>query len=117
MWTFATVILPCVVYEHNYNILNDPFDYIPCMLILFASTNYADIIDIEEDKQNNIQTFPVTFGEENTIKIIFASLALSSLLFGLHPHYIHRPIINSLFELQNIVLSCIIMIKTQNNRR
>ncbi len=117
MWTFATVILPCVLYEHNYNILNDPFDYIPCMLILFASTNYADIIDIEEDKQNNIQTFPVTFGEENTIKIIFASLALSSLLFGLHPHYIDRPIINSLFELQNIVLSCIIMIKTQNNRR
>lgn len=115
MWTFATIILPCVLYEHNYNILNDPYDYIPCMLVLFASTNYADIMDIEEDKQNKIQTFPVTFGEENTTKIIFASLALSSLLFGLHPHYIERPFINTLFELQNIILSCVIMFKIQKN--
>ena len=115
MWTFATVILPCVLYEHNYNILNDPYNYVPCILLLFASTNYADIMDIEEDKQNKIQTFPVTFGEENTTKIIFASLALSSLLFGLHPHYIDRPIINTLFELQNIILSCVIMFKIQKN--
>ena len=116
MWTFATIILPCVLYEHNYNILNDPYDYLPCMLILFASTNYADIMDIEEDTQNGIQTFPVMFGEENTLKLIFGSIALSSLLFGLHPHYIDRPIINSLFELQNAILSTVVMFKTQNNR-
>jgi hypothetical protein len=116
MWTFATIIMPCVLYEHNYNILNDPYDYLPCMLILFASTNYADIMDIEEDTKNGIKTFPVTFGEEKTKKIIFASLAISSMLFGLHPHYMDRPIINSLFELQNAVLSSIIMFKTQNNR-
>lgn len=115
MWTFATIFLPCILYEQNYNILTDPYDYIPCFLLLFASTNYADIMDIEEDTQNNIQTFPVTFGEETTTKIIFASLSLSSLLFGIHPHYMDRPIINSLFELQNAILSSIIMFRRQKN--
>ena len=47
------------------------------------------------------------FGEEKTMKIVFASLALSSLLFGINPHYIDRPIINSLFELQNAILSVV----------
>ncbi len=107
MWTFATIIMPCILYEHNYEILYDFYDYVPCMLLLFSSTNLADIKDIEEDKQNEILTLPVQYGEENTIKIVFGSLALSSLLFGLHPNYLERPIINSLFELQNTFLSVI----------
>ena len=77
------------------------------MLLLFSSTNLADIKDIEEDKQNEILTLPVQYGEENTMKIVFGSLALSSLLFGLHPNYLERPIINSLFELQNAFLSVV----------
>lgn len=105
MWTFATTIMPSVLYEHNYNILSDIGAYMPCFLLLFASTNAADIKDIEEDTYNNIYTLPVEFGEENTWKLMFGSLALSSFLFGIHPHYLDRPIINSLFELQNACLA------------
>ena len=107
MWTFTTVILPCVIHDQSYEILYHVNDYLPCALLLFASTNLADIKDIEEDTINEIQTFPVQFGEENTMKIVFASLALSSFLFGFNPNYIERPWINSLFELQNALLSVV----------
>uniref|UniRef100_A0A6C0KNL6 UbiA prenyltransferase family protein n=1 Tax=viral metagenome TaxID=1070528 RepID=A0A6C0KNL6_9ZZZZ len=107
MWTFTTIILPCVIHDQNYEVLYHVDHYISCALLLFASTNLADIKDVNEDKMNEIQTFPVQFGEENTMKIVFACLALSSLLFGINPHYIDRPIINSLFELQNAILSVV----------
>ena len=50
MWTFSTTIMPCVLHDHNYDILKDVGSYIPCMLLLFSATNIADIQDIEEDK-------------------------------------------------------------------
>jgi hypothetical protein len=105
LWTFATCILPCLIHDHDYSILADPYDYLPCALNLFAFTNLADIKDIEEDRINNVKTFPLLFGEDVTYMSIFFALASSSLLFGLHPHYMDRPLINSLFEVQNIVLS------------
>lgn len=105
MWTFATIIMPCVLHDHNYNILYDLNDIIPCMLILFATTNLADINDIEEDQKNDIYTLPVLLGEKNSYIIILFCISLSSLLFGLHPNYYERPIFNSLFEIQNIALS------------
>ena len=36
MWTAAAIILPSVMYEHNYDILKDVYDYVPCFLILFG---------------------------------------------------------------------------------
>lgn len=114
MWTFATIIMPCILYEHNYNILNDFNSILPCMLILFSTTNLADINDITEDTENNIQTLPVMLGEKTTTSIILLSLSLSSLLFGLHPNYYDSPIINSLFELQNIGLSILCFMKYYN---
>ena len=117
MWTFATVIMPCVLLDHNYDILYDVNAYIPCFLLLFASTNLADIKDIEEDKLNDIRTLPVQLGETNTMKLVFASLATSSALFGIHPHYLDHPWINSLFELQNAVLSLLVIyVKIQKTR-
>ena len=116
MWTFCTVIMPCVLYEHNYNILHDAYAYIPCLLVLFATTNLADIKDIEEDRNNNINTIPVTYGKTNTQALIYGSTAISSLLFGLHPHYIYHPFIHSLFEIQNIGITLLCAnIKTQNS--
>lgn len=114
MWTFATIIMPCVLYEHNYDILKDVYDYVPCFLLLFASTNIADVKDMEEDALNGVQTLPLILGEQTTNQIVFGSLALSSLLFGLHPHYMNRPIINSLFELQNAILSIVVYLKIQS---
>ena len=114
MWTFATIIMPCVLYEHSYDILNDFYDYVPCFLVLFATTNVADVKDMEEDALNGVQTLPLIVGETTTKQIIFGSLALSSLLFGLHPHYMNRPIINSLFELQNAILAIVVYLKIQS---
>ena len=87
MWTFCTVIMPCVLYEHNYDILYDAYVYIPCFSFV-CTTNLADIKDIEEDRNNNINTIPVTYGKTNTQALIYGSITISSLLFGLHPHYI-----------------------------
>ena len=50
----------------NYEIFNYPLDYLPCFLTLFATSNYADIKDIQEDKMNNITTIPVAIGEKNS---------------------------------------------------
>ena len=107
MWTFSTLILPCVLIDNNYSILNSPLDYIPEILILFATSNLADIDDYEEDKQNNIGTIPVKYGKKNALGVTLLSLSIASLLFGLNPNYINRPFINSIFEIQNALLSYI----------
>ena len=108
MWTISTIILPGYLYEHNYNILYDIGCYLPCFLSLFATTNLADIKDVEEDTINKVKTIPVCYGVEETKMLILISLAISSLIFGLNQHYIDRPIINSLYELQNIGIALII---------
>lgn len=105
MWTFATVLLPCILHDHDYSIIKDVHDYLPCFFSLFACTNLADMKDIEEDTINNIKTLPVVIGKQNTQYIILISLFLSSYMFGMNPHYQDRPIVNSAFELQNMVLS------------
>ncbi len=118
MWTFATVLLPCFLHDHNYQILMDGCAYLPCTFNLFALTNLADIKDIEEDTMNGIQTLPVQLGETTTLGLVYASLALSSLLFGLHPHYLDRPIVNGLFEIQNSVVAILCLnyqLKTQSH--
>ena len=115
MWTMSTVILPVVMHDNNYDILNYPMDYIPCALTMFASSNLLDIKDIKEDKENGINTIPVTYGKYFTYYIILISLALSSLLFGLNSHYLDRPLVNSLFEFQNSFLSVLPLFTEFNN--
>lgn len=105
MWTFSAVILPCILHDNNYSIISDVDDYLPCFLLLFACTNLADIKDIDEDIENGVNTIPVVFGKENTQNLVMLCLFLSSLIFGLHPNYMDRPLVNGAFELQNSVLS------------
>jgi len=105
MWTVASIILPCVIHDHNYDILKDFSCYLPAFFSLYASSNTADISDVKEDKQNNIETFPVKFGVENAIYINLIFLFISSLLFSINPNFMHRPLINSLFELNNVGVS------------
>lgn len=101
MWTFSSIVLPCVLHDHNFSILHYPLDLLPPTLTLFASSNIADCKDIEEDKKEGIQTIPVVLGQNKSNMISLFALALSSLLFGLNQHYLDRPIINSFIELQN----------------
>jgi hypothetical protein len=107
MWTFSAIVLPSVLHDHDYSILTDTADYLPCFLLLFSSTNLADIKDINEDFHNNINTIPVVFGKKNTQLLILFSLAVSSYMFGTHPHYYDRPLINSFIEIQNAFISII----------
>tara|TARA_A100001035_G_scaffold87077_2_gene67680 strand:+ start:27914 stop:28681 length:768 start_codon:yes stop_codon:yes gene_type:complete len=102
MWGLATVILPCILYEHNYNILNYPQHYLPCILTLFATSNFIDNKDIEEDKINNITTIPLKYGLKisNTISLI--AIIVSTILLIENPNFENRIIINSIVELQNI---------------
>lgn len=114
LWTLSSVILPSVLYEHNYSILKYPLDYLPSTLTLFATSNILDLKDIEEDKVNGVNTFPIKFGYNFTYNVILISLLLSSVIFGLNQHYLDRPIVNSLFEIQNSILSVIPLIISNN---
>lgn len=116
MWTITTIILPCVLNDNNYSILLSPEDYLPCTLSLFAMTNLADLKDVNEDRINKIKTIPVEYGEDFTNYIVLFSLALSSIIFGLNKNYLNRPIINSLFEIQNAGVSVIpLLFKNSSN--
>lgn len=108
MWTFCCIILPCVMYDKNFNIINYPQDYLPCFLSIFASSNLNDIKDIEEDEFNKIKTIPVIIGEQNTYYLTLLCIAFSSLLYGINDNYFNRPIVNSIFELQNVGVAFII---------
>ena len=72
MWTFSSVILPCILHDHNYSILTNVEDYLPCFLLLFACTNLADIKDIDEDTINGVNTLPVVIGKKNTQMLVLA---------------------------------------------
>jgi hypothetical protein len=107
MWTFSAVILPAVLHDHDYSILSDVGDYLPCFLLLFACTNLADIKDIGQDIANQVNTIPVVFGKEKTQAIVLLCLVGSSYLFGTNPHYYDRPLINSGIEIQNALISIV----------
>ena len=112
MWTLAAVILPCVLHDDNYSIFYYPIDYIPPALILFASRNIADAKDVEEDKINKIDTIPVKIGRDRSNMISLFALSIASLMIGLNPHYLDRPVINSLIEVQNAGISVIPLLMT-----
>ena len=105
LWTACAVWLPSVLHDHNYDILLYPQDYLPCTLTIFSASNIIDNKDIIEDRQNNITTIPVVYGETNSIRISMVGLILSSLILGFNPHYLNFPVVNSLLEIQNGAIS------------
>lgn len=101
LWTMGSVILPCVIHDHNYNILNYPFDYLPSVFLLIASSSLLDIKDIDEDKKNGINTLAVSFGEKNCKIIAYTAILISSILLTLSTHFKDYPLQNGIFEIQN----------------
>lgn len=69
MWAISTVVLPSVMYENNFSILNSPLDILSPFSIIFALSNYVDIKDIKEDTINGIDTIPVKYGERTALAI------------------------------------------------
>lgn len=115
LWTACSVFLPCVLHDHNYSIINYPMDYIPCLLTIFSLSSILDLRDVDEDIENGVETFAVKFGKENTSMISLFLLSLSSLLFGLNEHYLDRPLVNSLNEIQNVGLALIPFLSSYNS--
>ena len=101
-WVLAAIIIPSVWYEGNYNIILDPLNYIPCFLSILGTSNLADIKDLEEDKEDGINTWPVILGKEKSAKISILILLLSTYLVAINENIYKFPIESSLFELQNI---------------
>lgn len=104
LWTVSSIIIPCVLYENNYNIVLHPEIYLPCFLTLFASSNLIDIKDIEEDFENSIFTIPIKFGIKNAIIISYISIIISSLLIFTNENYHNNLIINDIYLFQNLGL-------------
>ena len=115
LWVISSVIIPGIIYDHNYSIIFSPEDYVPGILTLFASSNYADSFDYNEDKENNIKTLPVLLGVDNSNKINLIALLLSSIIFGFNDNFQNRPIVNNLFEFQNLGLFSTILINNSSN--
>ena len=116
MWCLASLVLPCVLYEHNYDILNYPLDYVPCILTLFATSNLADNRDIDEDTNNGIMTIPVKYGIRTANLISFVALIISSLTLIENPHFENRIWINSIVELQNFAVMGVLYNSTFINK-
>ena len=111
MWTMSSVILPAVIYDHNFSIIKFPMDYFPVFALIFSSSNLLDIRDIDEDQKNGINTLPVIFGPEKSQLISIFSIILSSLLIFFNGFYspgdalnIQKVILNIILEIQNLAI-------------
>jgi hypothetical protein len=113
-WTVGTVILPCVLHDHNYDILNDYSIWGSSFLTMFASSNLIDIKDVDEDKQDNIMTIPVVFGEKITICLSHLGLLFAIILFSQNQNYYKNIWLSSVYQLQNLG-SFFIMYNMTNN--
>lgn len=107
LWTASAVILPAVIHDQNYDILLYPLDYLPCTLTLFAASNIADNKDVAEDRDNNINTIPVVYGEKWSKIISLYALLLSSFLLAINPHFLENQSIGSALELQNSIVAAL----------
>ena len=101
-WTLASIIIPCIWHDNSYEILQDPLNYMPCFLSLVGTSNLADIKDIEEDKENGINTWGVRYGKRLSINFSILLVFLSTILVGFNKNLNNFPIESTIFELQNI---------------
>lgn len=80
MWVTAVLILPAVIHDGDYSILNSPKDILSPFLLMFSLTNLADIPDVEIDKYNGIETIPAKYGTQTTYLICGFNAAVYYLL-------------------------------------
>lgn len=65
LWCISTIILPSILYDGNFDVIQHPLDFMPYIFLLVSTSNNKDLDDIEDDKRNNINTIPVKYGAEN----------------------------------------------------
>ena len=109
MWTFASIILPCVIYDKNYEIFVDYQCYLPILLTLIGSSNLADYFDYNEDKENELNTLPIIFGKQNSLLFSLVFIITSSILFMNNEYFDRFLFQNILFEINNLSIILIII--------
>lgn len=114
LWTTASVIIPSIVYENNYNIIQDVYSYAPAYFSLLGLSNYLDIKDIDEDKDYGYLTIPNVLGLKNARFISVLSLLFSTLLYTKNEHFGERYFIDFFFVIQNLSLIVPILTKQKN---
>lgn len=115
LWTTASVIIPSILYENNYDIIFDFNTYVPAYFSLLGLSNFGDIKDIEEDKKYNYLTIPNVLGINNAKIISIICLLLSSYLYYENKHFGERLIFDYIFILQNLSLIIPIFLKNNDN--
>lgn len=113
LWTTASVIIPSILYENNYNIIYDFYSYVPAYFSLLGLSNYLDIKDVKEDEQYGYLTIPNVLGMKNARLISILALLFSTFLYTQNEHFGERYLIDFFFVIQN--LSLIIPILTKQN--
>ena len=114
MWTFASIILPCVLYDKNYEILIDYKCYLPIFFTLIGSSNLADYFDYNEDKDNGLSTLPIVLGKQNALLFSLFFMIMSSILFINHEYFDRFYLQNILFEINNLSVILIIVRNMDN---
>ena len=113
-WTLGCVILPCILISDDYSILTEPNIYLPSLFSMFASSNLLDIKDIDEDKNENINTIPVLYGENNAIIISHSALLISMFIFFQNENFYNNYFLSGLYELQ--IFSSFFLNYKKNNK-
>ena len=61
-WVGAVYVLPIALQEHSLGVVFRPEEYLPPFLLISSLSNVMDIVDVEEDRDNQIATIPVRWG-------------------------------------------------------
>lgn len=76
-WTLAICVIPQLLQYTNVNVET----CIGMFLLITGISNLADIPDIDEDKENNINTIPVSYGRRKATTLSLSLITGSGLLF------------------------------------
>ena len=76
--------MPSILHDHNFDIMQQPLDYVPYILLIISTSNKADEKDMEDDKKNNVNTIPVKYGLEISKKISNICMILFIILLSMN---------------------------------
>ena len=76
MWAISLVVLPSVIHDNDFSILNSPLDILSPFSLIFALSNFVDIKDIDEDTKNGIVTIPAKYGKNTALLVSLLFMAI-----------------------------------------
>ncbi len=86
LWCVSIIILPSVLHDNNFEILQHPLDYVPYFLLMISTSNRMDLKDIEDDKKNNVITLPVKYGRKVAKRVSNICMVIFVILLCMNIH-------------------------------